>query len=398
MGQAYYGSLVNPIKSELSDAFFAVGYTSVASDTLGEKSGGRLAVRMAEVVGGAVAAFEADSSGGDSTGVCPQEGCFWSAEARRYYARDHLGSVRAVVDGTGRVKEAKDYYAWGLEMPGRVFTQGEPTEEGFTGHERDAETSMLYAGARYYLPALGRWTAVDPLADQFPSVSPYNYALNNPVSLLDPDGRSPAGGCCPGLPNLAFPLKHAMAFLGDRQSQRELAGFYDEVGRTLVEPYDWARIGVDWSRGEGSRWDAAAMLPFMSGGAGRFVGAIADGSDNIRLVSRTGDVDEAAENLAKRFDGEASVSVEGFGNREFDMISNDFLGQTTNSASAISNPRNFLSSGRRNQIRSTLDASGELGRKALFEFTAGRPHDDVIDFIQRNADRRNVEVEFIFGE
>ena len=51
-------------------------------------------------------------------------------------------------------------------------------------------------GARYYLPALGRWTAVDPLADQFPGVSPYNYAANNPVSLFDPDGRAPA--CCLG--------------------------------------------------------------------------------------------------------------------------------------------------------------------------------------------------------
>ena len=89
-----------------------------------------------------------------------------------------------------------NYYAWGLEMPGRVYVIGAETEEGFTGHERDAESQMLYAGARYYLPALGRWTAVDPLADQFPSVSPYNYAANNPVSLFDPDGRAPA--CCLG--------------------------------------------------------------------------------------------------------------------------------------------------------------------------------------------------------
>ena len=127
MGQAYYSALVNPIKSELTDAFFTVGYTSLASDTLGEKSGGRLAVRMAEVVGGAVAAFEADTTGGDSTTVCPPEGCFWSPESRRYYVRDHLGSVRAVVDGSGYVVEAKDYYAWGLEMPGRVFVLGAET-------------------------------------------------------------------------------------------------------------------------------------------------------------------------------------------------------------------------------------------------------------------------------
>ena len=81
-----------------------------------------------------------------------------------------------------------NYYAWGLEMPGRVYAIGEETVERFTGHERDAESQMLYAGARYYLPALGRWTAVDPMASERLWVSPYNYVQNNPVQLIDPTG------------------------------------------------------------------------------------------------------------------------------------------------------------------------------------------------------------------
>jgi len=49
---------------------------------------------------------------------------------------------------------------------------------------------MHYAGARYYMSAFGRWNAVDPLADAFPSHSPYNYSLNNPTNLVDPDGMA----------------------------------------------------------------------------------------------------------------------------------------------------------------------------------------------------------------
>ncbi|MFC1480822.1 M91 family zinc metallopeptidase [Candidatus Neomarinimicrobiota bacterium] len=39
------------------------------------------------------------------------------------------------------------------------------------------------------MPELGRWTQVDPLWQKYPGWSPYNYALNNPLKYVDPDGR-----------------------------------------------------------------------------------------------------------------------------------------------------------------------------------------------------------------
>ena len=62
--------------------------------------------------------------------------------------------------------------------------------QSFTGKERDSETGFSYFGARYYdSDILTGWLSVDPLADKYPSLSPYAYCAWNPVKLVDPDGR-----------------------------------------------------------------------------------------------------------------------------------------------------------------------------------------------------------------
>ena len=62
------------------------------------------------------------------------------------------------------------------------------TRYKFNGKEQDEATGFYYYGARYYEPSLSRWLSTDPLAEKYQDFSPYNYTLNNPINLVDPDG------------------------------------------------------------------------------------------------------------------------------------------------------------------------------------------------------------------
>ena len=131
--------------------------------------------------------FNLIGSGGDVFGRDPD------GSGTLYYYKDLLGTIRAVADGSNALVESYDYDPWGVEMEGR-FTGAGVTKDGFTGKERDSESGFDYFGARHYMPAIGRWTGPDPMADKFPEWSTYNYVLGNPVSLTDPDGQMP--DCC----------------------------------------------------------------------------------------------------------------------------------------------------------------------------------------------------------
>ena len=45
------------------------------------------------------------------------------------------------------------------------------------------------SAARYYNSDLSIWLSVDPMVDKYPNLSPYTYCADNPVMIIDPDGR-----------------------------------------------------------------------------------------------------------------------------------------------------------------------------------------------------------------
>ena len=104
----------------------------------------------------------------------------------KYYLADHLGSTRSLIDEAGSVTAAYDYWPYGNVL---ASSGTGATHFRFTGHERDDESGLDYMLARSYAYDIGRFLRPDPMQDQYPGISPYAYAANNPLKYVDPDGR-----------------------------------------------------------------------------------------------------------------------------------------------------------------------------------------------------------------
>ena len=107
-----------------------------------------------------------------------------------YFVKDHLGSVRVIVDQAGTVREQNDYYPFGERCPESTYAVSAVNRYKYNGKEEQTvgDLGMLDYGARMYQAGIGRWFVPDPLAEKYYSVSPYAYCRNNPIRFVDPDG------------------------------------------------------------------------------------------------------------------------------------------------------------------------------------------------------------------
>jgi RHS repeat-associated protein len=109
-----------------------------------------------------------------------------------YNYADHLGNVRLSYQSNGgsiEVLEENNYYPFGLKHEGYNALAGNPSYQYKYNGKELQETGMYDFGARFYMPDIGRWGVVDPLAETSRRWSTYNYAYNNPIRFIDPDGR-----------------------------------------------------------------------------------------------------------------------------------------------------------------------------------------------------------------
>jgi RHS repeat-associated protein len=95
---------------------------------------------------------------------------------------------------SGSLIEENSYYPFGMLNNGLSSQDYSDTTNNYkyNGKELQKELSLnwLDYGARFYDPVIGRWHSVDPLAEVSRRWSPYTYGMNNPIRLIDPDGRS----------------------------------------------------------------------------------------------------------------------------------------------------------------------------------------------------------------
>ena len=108
-----------------------------------------------------------------------------------FYIQDYQGNNRVVADGSGNVEEVNHYYPFGSTFASSSsFVQ--PYK--YNGKELDRKGGLDWYdyGSRHYDTVLGRFMTMEPLGEKYHGWSPYAYCLNNPVNLIDPDGKDVA--------------------------------------------------------------------------------------------------------------------------------------------------------------------------------------------------------------
>ena len=91
------------------------------------------------------------------------------------------------------VVQSDDYYPFGLTFNSYQRIGNKENRFKYNSKElvSDLDLGWYDYQARWYDPALGRWHVVDPAAELMRRHSPYNYAFDNPIRFIDPDGMVP---------------------------------------------------------------------------------------------------------------------------------------------------------------------------------------------------------------
>lgn len=116
------------------------------------------------------------------TAAVAQSGIRLPPTGTRYFHADHRGDIVLSSDEARAAVARTVHRPWGGR--GARTLGPRPATRTFDGWEQDYGTGLLYAGARYYDHALGRFLSVDPARQGI-----YAALAGAPLANVDPDGR-----------------------------------------------------------------------------------------------------------------------------------------------------------------------------------------------------------------
>ncbi|MCS3528647.1 RHS repeat-associated core domain-containing protein [Chryseobacterium sp. JUb7] len=285
--------------------------------------------------------------------VPTSEGFYSFAENRYIYQyRDHLGNARVSFAknsaGALEITDTNDYYPFGLNhVGGNKGLLGGYQNYKYNGKELQ-ESGMYDYGARFYMADIGRWGVIDPLATEMRRYSPYNYAFDNPIRFIDPDGRAPAGGPGDGTDGKTIEIQEIVINVR-RNTNSFFSRVWNEVKSAFTNQYS-PKTNADKYGGLNSyrQWQASPfynegetktdrifrlignskreeMLDFggggynMWGGYGRATKAVNAIEEASNLISAKSTAPQAGESLGVTIK-DGNISVGGKVNGNFDFI------------------------------------------------------------------------------
>jgi RHS repeat-associated protein len=249
-----------------------------------------------------------------------------------FMMKDHLGNNRlafrcieienatAITQAYPAIVTAEyQYDAWGLSIENQMMASSFTAQFGkfaatnrykYNDKEYISDSKLYDYGARHYDPVVGRWWAVDPLAEDYQDFSPYNFVENNPLRFIDPDGNGPTDIVILGKNNSSLTVKtdlidvkiNAGSVVGDLGGNYTLSGTdilitaLDIVG--VVDPTPASDLlSAKLSADKGDWWGAGAST---LGATLPYLGDLAKGPKIIKGLEKISDAIHGNSKLSQK--------------------------------------------------------------------------------------------------